>query len=111
MRADMVVVAAPRLDHDVCFRAAAEPLERQALVPELAVEAFIGSVLPGFAGFNQRGVNARVCQPGKDGVADELRSVVRSNVTRCTALGDQAREDFDQLRQRLQQEPWSPPPQ
>ena len=39
MRTDLVVVAVPGFDHDARLGSASEPLERQALVTELAVEA------------------------------------------------------------------------
>ncbi len=64
MRTDFVVVTAPGFDHDGRFCSASEPLERQALVAELAVEAFIGSVLPGFPGVDQRGVDAGTAKCG-----------------------------------------------
>lgn len=48
VRTDFIVLTAPGLDHDARLGAAAEPLEQQKLVAELAVKAFIGSLLPGF---------------------------------------------------------------
>lgn len=44
---DLVVVAAPYLDGHDGLGPAAEPLEAEALVAELVVEALIGAVLPG----------------------------------------------------------------
>lgn len=44
MRTDMAIVSASCFDYDSFFRAAAEALERQALVQELADEAFIAPV-------------------------------------------------------------------
>lgn len=43
MRTCMVIVWAPCRDNHSFFRAVAEELARQALVPELAFEAFIDS--------------------------------------------------------------------
>ena len=43
--------------------AAAEPLEARAFVAELAVEALVGAVLPGFARIDVRGVNPGIDEP------------------------------------------------
>ena len=50
VRAHGVVVSTPDFDHDGGLGPGAEPLDRQALVAEAAVEAFVGAVLPGLAG-------------------------------------------------------------
>ena len=47
---DGVVVDAPGLDEDGRFAPGSEPLDAQTFVPELAVEAFIGAILPRLAG-------------------------------------------------------------
>jgi hypothetical protein len=59
MRADRVVVAAPVFDHDASFGAGAEPFQAQALVAQLAVEAF------------RRRRFARACRIDQGGVADD----------------------------------------
>lgn len=71
-----VVVAAPSLDDDLRFPAAAEPLEVQALVPEAPVERLVGAVLPGLAGINVRGFHAAVGQPFQHRGAHELGAIV-----------------------------------
>ena len=91
MRTDVVVVPTPGFDHDPRLGAAAEPFEAPALVAELAVEALVVAVLPGFAGVNQRRFDALLAQPLEDGVTDEFWPVVRAQVTRGAALADQAR--------------------
>jgi len=78
MRPIMVEVVTPGLDHDAGLFAAAEPLEGQALVAELSVEALIGPVLPGFARVDQRRVDAFLGKPVEDHVANEFRAVVRA---------------------------------
>jgi hypothetical protein len=40
----------PPLNADLSFAPVAKPFERQAFVPELAVERFVGAALPRFAG-------------------------------------------------------------
>jgi hypothetical protein len=47
MWADFVAVAAPGLDHDPRFVPGSEPLQAQAFVAQLPVEAFVPAVLPG----------------------------------------------------------------
>ncbi len=63
MRPLLVVVLSPRLDDDFGFGPASKPFQAQALVSELAVEALIQAVLPGFARVNQGGGNAVREQP------------------------------------------------
>ena len=58
VRANLIVVAAPRFDHDLGLGAREEPLHAQALVAELAVEAFVHAILPRFAWINQHCVDA-----------------------------------------------------
>jgi hypothetical protein len=41
-----VVLPAPVVNHDFRFDPVAEPLHRETLIAELAVKAFVGSVLP-----------------------------------------------------------------
>ena len=55
----LVVVIAPGFDQGSGFAARTEPLDGQTLVAELAVEAFVGAVLPGLAGIVEHGGNAR----------------------------------------------------
>jgi hypothetical protein len=66
MRPDMVVVPTPGFDYDARLFAAPEPLERQALVPELSVEALIGAVLPRLARVVESGVDLLVGKPLQD---------------------------------------------
>ena len=60
MRTLTVEVATPGLDDDLGLGARPEPFERQALIAELAVEAFRCPVLPGLAGIDQRCLDALV---------------------------------------------------
>jgi len=46
-------MTAPILDDHLGFQPITEPFHRQASIPELTIEAFIGAVLPGFSGLNQ----------------------------------------------------------
>lgn len=52
VRPDLVVVLTPGLDDDLGLATRAEPLDGQALVAKLAVEALVGAVLPRLAADN-----------------------------------------------------------
>ena len=53
-----VVMLEPQTDHDLGLGAGTKPFEAQALVAELAVEAFVHAILPRFAWINQHCVDA-----------------------------------------------------
>ena len=90
VRSDGVVMLAPRFDQNGGLAAAAEPLQAEALVAKLAVERFVGAVLPWLARIDQRGVDPILGQPLEDGVADELRSAVRTQIGRGAMNADQS---------------------
>ena len=91
----MIVVTTPGFDDDAGFVAAPEPFERQTLVTELAVEALVVGVLPGFARVDVRGVDSLLAKPIEDCMADELGTVIGAQEPRRTVLGDQTREHLD----------------
>lgn len=66
----------PILDHDLGFDAIPEPLNRQTLVPEFSVEAFVRSVLPRLTRIDQRSLDALLDHPLQQCRADEFRTVV-----------------------------------
>ena len=47
----------PCLDQDLCLPPASEPVEAQAFVPELVIEALVGGILPWFAWVDRRELN------------------------------------------------------
>ena len=79
-----VVVLAPGFDDDGGFSSAAEPLEVQALIAQLAVEGFVGAILPGASRIDVRRADVRLLEPVEDGMTDELGTVVRSQEGRRT---------------------------
>jgi len=95
MRSNLVVMPTPRLDNDLRIDSVSEPLHRQALIAELAVERLIGSVLPRLARLNERSVDILFGEPSEDRLGDELRSVIRSKYLRCAVNADELREHFD----------------
>ena len=76
MRSGLVVVTPPVLGHDLGIDPVTEPLECEALVPELAIEAFPGGVLPRLARIDIRRLDIGLAEPAQDGPGDEFRTVV-----------------------------------
>ena len=97
MGSDFVVMGHPLLDHHLGFEPVAEPFHREAFIPESAIEALCGPVLPGFAGFDQGGFDLVVSGPFEQGRCYEFRPVVASQVGGRTALADQSAQYFDHL--------------
>jgi len=95
VRADGVVLLSPALDDHFGLSPAPEPVEGEAFVAELAVEALVGAVLPGFAGGDVGGLDALIGEPGQDGPGDELGPVVGADVLRGAVQADETRQDVD----------------
>ena len=55
-----------------------EPVLVQALIAQLAVEGFVGAILPGASGIDVRRADVRLLEPVEDRMTDELGTVVRS---------------------------------
>ena len=79
MRSDFVVVTAPGFDADLRVDPVAKPLQRQALIPELPVERFVGAILPWLAGVDERRLDLRRLDPAEDRRRDEFGAVVPSD--------------------------------
>ena len=75
-----IVVPTPGFNDYLRFAAAAEPLDAQALVTELAIEALIHPVLPRLARVDQRGLNAGAVEPFENRPANEFGTIVRSQI-------------------------------
>ena len=73
---DLVVMPAPVGDYFPCLRQRCEPVFVEALVAELAVEAFDVSVLGRCARLDQDVFEAVPLRPGNEGAAGELRAIV-----------------------------------
>ena len=72
------------------LRTIAEPLQAQALVAKLAVERFVGAILPRLAGIVQRGVDVGGVQPAQDRPRHKLGSVVGAQIARRPMRADEA---------------------
>jgi hypothetical protein len=55
-----------------------EPLYRKAVIPELAIEELVGTILPRFAGLNERRADSLFCNPRQHLLRGELMSMIRS---------------------------------
>lgn len=95
MRPNSIVLLAERFDQGLRIQSVLEPLHRQALVPELAIEGLIRSVLPRFAGIDGDGFNVSRVQPVENGTRDELGAVVRAQVRRRAVEADELRQYLD----------------
>src|SRR5512134_183653 len=95
MRPHLVVVLPPRLDHDLGFCARSEPLQRQALVAELPVEALRRAILPGLARINQRRLDALPDDPFEQSTRDKFRAVVGPEAQRRAPLRHEPGEHLD----------------
>src|SRR5438067_13058086 len=91
-------MAAPALDDRLCLRPRPEPFETQALVAELAGEAFGNAILPRPAGLDQCRVDALRDDPGQERFRHALRAVVAAQEARGTAFADQPGEHVEHAR-------------
>ena len=97
MRSDRVVVAAPRLDHDPGFGESVEDLTVEKFIPEFAVERFDVSVFPWTAGFDVGGLGADGGDPRAERRSDELRPIVRSNMSRDAPQDEEIAQRHDDV--------------
>jgi hypothetical protein len=87
VRPVVVVVVAPVVDDASHVAEAGEPVQRQALISEAAVEAFDVRVLHWLAGLDEAQFHAVPGRPGLHRPASELRTVVGADDLRQAALG------------------------
>ena len=85
MRSDAVVVPPPLLDHDAGFLHGVEHLAVEEFVPQLRVEALAIAVLPGTARLDVGSRRSNRRDPVLYGLGNELRPVVRTDMTGHTA--------------------------
>ena len=97
MRPHRVVVHPPLFDHHLRLLQRVEDLSIQALVSQLAVEAFAVPVLPGTSWFDVQRSRSQASQPLPQLLRYELRTVVRSNILWNSALEHHIGQRFDDL--------------
>jgi len=72
VRPSVVIELTPRLDYSPRFAQIAEPLQIQALITQLAIEALHEIVVPRFAGRDETRVYTAITQPLHDPAGGEL---------------------------------------
>lgn len=85
VRPDLVVVTSPIGDDIAGLGERREPVLVEALIAELAIEAFDIAVLHGSARFDQQVLDAVMLRPGNEGTAGELWAVVGAHGVGITA--------------------------
>jgi len=95
VRANGVVVPPPLFDHDRRVGPIAKPLQTQTFIAELAVERFVGAILPRLARIIQRGFNPCGLQPPQDRTRHKLRTVVGTQVAWRTVRAHELTEYVD----------------
>ena len=75
MRPSLIVVQPPVFNDDLCFETISEPLRRKAFISELAVEAFIRTVLPRLSRTDQGRFNPLLKDPTQQRCTDKLRAI------------------------------------
>ncbi len=85
----------PVLDHDLGFQTVAEPVDRQALIAELPIEALCGAVLPGLARVDQGRLDFVLGSPLEQRRGYELGIVVAAQVGRRPANTDDSGQHFN----------------
>ena len=90
MGPNFIVVTPPILNDDLGLQPVAEPFHGQAFIPELAVETFIGAVLPGLAWITQHRFQSFILDPSQQSQAYKLGAVVTVQIARCTGHTDNA---------------------
>ena len=95
MRTHFIIVPPPCFDDHLRLGAGTKPFEAQALVTELAVEAFGDAILPRLAGLDQCHSDILRSDPAQQCLGYELRSVVATQDCRNTARAHQAGQYLD----------------
>lgn len=78
----MVVEGAPSLDEHSGLSNIAEPFAVQAIIAQLAIEAFHKSFLPRTAGCDEGRTNVLISKPAHHRRGGELRTVVNADILR-----------------------------
>ena len=82
MRPDRIVMAPPAFDDDLSFLEGVEDLAIEQLITQARVEALDVAVLPRTAPLDIGSLGADSGDPTLDGLGDELRSIIRPDMTR-----------------------------
>jgi hypothetical protein len=97
MRAHLVVVLTPILDHDLCLIERVEDFAVEQFVSQLSVEALAVAVLPGASRFDVGGLGADRGDPVPNSLSDELGPIVGSDMNRNAAQDKKIAQDLDDV--------------
>ena len=97
VRADVVVFVAEGPPDALGLEEVGKQFAVEAFVAEAAVEALVDSVLPGAAGLDEAGLDARQGEPFLQEAGNKLRAVVAAHVTGRSVKRDQGGERRDDL--------------
>ena len=91
-------MTSPAIDDDRGLASGTEPLHAKAFVAELPIERLIGAVLPRLARIDQGGFDIGVRQSLENGMTDELRPVIGSQISRGAVEANHVDQDLDDTR-------------
>jgi len=97
VRPDGVVIPAPTLDQYLRLLQRVEDLAVEHLVPELAVEALVVTVLPWAARFDEQCLHANPRQPFPHRDRGELTAIVGTDVIRWAMPGKQVCQNMQDI--------------
>ena len=84
----LVVFHTPAFHDDPSFKQGSEELPIEAFIAELVMEAFDVAIFPWGARRDVEGLDSLIREPILDGVGDELRAIVASDVIGCSVALD-----------------------
>src|SRR5262249_26380530 len=99
MGPDRIVMAPPAFDDDLSFVEGVEDLAIEQLIAKAGVEALDVAVLPRTAPLDIGSLGADRGDPSLDGLGDELRSIIRPDMT-----GDTPQDEEVNVARRLWRE-------
>src|SRR6266550_834509 len=97
MRPDRVVVASPALDDDLGLAQSVEDLAVEQLIAKAGVEALDVAVLPRAAPLDVGSLGTDYRDPFLHGFGDELRSVVRADVSGNAPQDEEVGQNVDHI--------------
>jgi len=86
MRADVIVLPDPLVDHDLGLFDCCNPFSVSHLFAERFIEGLVVSILPGRAGLDLHGLDPGPREPLLKRRGDKLRGIVGTDIVRFTAL-------------------------
>src|SRR5689334_20789439 len=100
MRATMIVLKFPLFNDVLRFFAIRKHPAVQAIRTKSAIKAFNKWILPWAAGFDIEGMTVAVTQPFLNGISNEFRSIVATQVIRAAAHEKKPFQNLNDLSRR-----------